>query len=380
MTDGNPMGMKANSPPELDLHETRRRQQRVLLALSAHGIDRLVVTSHDHVQYLTGYRPHRLLHAAACLDAKGQCTLVAPQGQPNEGAVDRWIPYEPQWRSTLRQDQIADALECLKREVGLEGRGKLGIERTQAAVALVLGDHDSRLVDVEPLLWQIRRFKHADELLMMQHAIRSTGAMYARAREVLRPGMSELEMYSELHSAAVASLGEPPLTLGNDFQSNSPGGPPRPRPVEAGELLILDLGPSYRGYHADNCRTLAVGGQPSETQLQAWRAVVAVLEMVEQTVKPGVSCRGLFQEAQRMLDEYRPDAFFHHLGHGFGLYPHEAPHLNPHWDDYFEEGDCFTAEPGVYHETLRAGIRLEQNYRVTADGVERLTDFPLELT
>ena len=80
-----------------------------------------------------------------------------------------------------------------------------------------------------------------------------------------------------------------------------------------------------------------------------------------------------------MLDEYRPDAFSHHLGHGFGLYPHTAPHLNPHWDDTFEEGDTFTAEPGLYAEELRAGIRLEQNYIVTSDGVEKMTNFSLEM-
>ena len=67
------------------------------------------------------------------------------------------------------------------------------------------------------------------------------------------------------------------------------------------------------------------------------------------------------------------------LGHGFGLFPHETPHLNPRWDDAFEEGDVFAAEPGLYGPELKAGIRLEQNYRLTADGVERLTSFPLEL-
>ena len=53
--------------------------------------------------------------------------------------------------------------------------------------------------------------------------------------------------------------------------------------------------------------------------------------------------------------------------------------MNPHWDDTFEEGDVFTAEPGLYGPELEAGIRLEQNYRVTAEGVERLTSHPLDL-
>ena len=173
--------------------------------------------------------------------------------------------------------------------------------------------------------------------------------------------------------------GEPLTAIGNDYQCNSPGGTPRTRVAQAGELFILDLGPAYRGYYADNCRTIAVNGAPTDEQMRAWRAIVAVLEMVEASAKPGVSCRQFFMRAQEMLDEYQPRAFSHHLGHGFGLYPHEAPHLNPNWDDVFEEGDIFTAEPGLYTPQLRAGIRLEQNYRVNSNGVERLTNFSLEL-
>ena len=61
------------------------------------------------------------------------------------------------------------------------------------------------------------------------------------------------------------------------------------------------------------------------------------------------------------------------------MFPHEAPHLNPQWDDTFEVGDTFTAEPGLYTPQLAAGIRLEQKYLVVECGVERLTNFPLRL-
>ena len=72
-------------------------------------------------------------------------------------------------------------------------------------------------------------------------------------------------------------------------------------------------------------------------------------------------------------------AFGHSLGHGVGLAPHEGPHLNPRWDDVFAEGDFFAAEPGLYHDSLRHGVRLEENYVVTTDGVRRLTDYRLDL-
>ena len=143
--------------------------------------------------------------------------------------------------------------------------------------------------------------------------------------------------------------------------------------------MILDLGPAYRGYHADNCRTFSVDGQPTKIQQCARRVILDVFDIVRSNVRPGSSCRDLFRQCKSLLDEFAVDAFFHHLGHGVGLFPHEAPHLNPHWDDTFQIGDVFTVEPGLYHDDLKAGIRIEENYLVTDNGVQQLTSTPTEL-
>lgn len=364
----------------------RNRQRRVVAIMERMDVDQVLLTRPEHVQYLTGFRPHRLMSAAVILGRDGHCTLVAPNQTPEAAAADEFLVFPAQFRATLRQDQlraIGEAIEAspiLRAEAGSR-RCRIGIEYSQAAEyprqALASGKQ-AEWIDVESELWNLRRRKDRDELALIRRAIDCTHSMYQRAREILRPGISELDVYGALHAAAVGQAGEPLLDLGNDFQCNSPGGPPRARGAGAGELYILDLGVSYRGYYSDNCRTFAIG-QPTDLQLQAWQAVVAVLEMVERTVRPGVRCRDLFCEAQAMLDAVRPDAFFHHLGHGIGLYPHEAPHLNPHWDDVFQEGEVFTAEPGLYWPELRAGIRIEDDYLVTAQGVERLTNFPREL-
>jgi Xaa-Pro aminopeptidase len=96
-------------------------------------------------------------------------------------------------------------------------------------------------------------------------------------------------------------------------------------------------------------------------------------------VRPGLSCQKLFDEAQKHLDKSLPWIFDHHLGHGVGLAPQEGPHLNPCWEDTLAEGDFIAVEPGLYHEELRTGVRLEQNFLVTAAGVQLMTDWPLEL-
>jgi Xaa-Pro aminopeptidase len=198
----------------------------------------------------------------------------------------------------------------------------------------------AQFFDMEPDLYMLRRRKDPDELARLRKAIAGTHRMYARAREMIRPGSSDLDMFND-----------------------------------------LDLGPAFRGYFADNCRTFAVT-KADENQQTAWSHVCRVLAHVERTVRPGKSCRELFQEACEILKEAPIGVFDHHLGHGIGLFPHEAPHLNPNWpnwDDVFQQGDVFTAEPGLYAPELRAGMRLENDYLVTASGVELLSDFPLEL-
>jgi Xaa-Pro aminopeptidase len=143
--------------------------------------------------------------------------------------------------------------------------------------------------------------------------------------------------------------------------------------------MILDLGVGFRGYYSDNARAIAVGGEPSAAQHRAWNTIVEVFLMFQSTARPGMRCRELFDSAQQALNAHKPWVFNHHLGHGVGLAPHEGPHLNPKWDDTLVEGDFIAVEPGVYHDELCAGIRLEQNYLVTSNGVQLLTDWPLKL-
>lgn len=369
--------------PQLDLTWCRKRQQRLCSQLAEQSIDLAVFTSHENIQYFTGFRPHRLMQAVVCLEADNTCTLIAPNAAPDHAATDHVYTFEAQWHATLRQEQPAVAADLLADSITRRPQ-RIGIACSESNAHLLRSFSMARhtpenVVDLDQMVWSLRRHKDPDEVAMIRRAIDCTEAMYERARRIIRPGITELEVFSELHAAAVDVAGEPLLALGNDFQCCSPGGPPRSRAAQDGELYILDLGPCCRGYYADNCRTIAVSGTPTDEQQQAWEAIVSVLDMVEQNARPGRSCQELFGEAKRTLDAHRPDAFTHHLGHGFGLFPHTAPHLNPHWDDRFEVGDTFTAEPGLYTDDLKAGIRLEQNYLVTENGVERLTQFSLEL-
>ncbi len=368
--------------PELSGEYCRGRQQRLLELMQQQEIDVAILVRPEHVQWLTGPFVPRLFSAAVALDSAGHCTVVFPEeGVADPVAADEVLHYEAQWLATLRNDQPQVVATTLLKALGRTAIGetkRVGVEFASCGHYLTSAIR-GELVDVEQNLFVLRRRKDPDELACIRLAIDATAAMYERAREVIRPGVNELEVFNQLQAAAIETLGEATTATGNDYACGVPGGPARNREIEDGELYILDLGPAYRGYYADNCRAIAVNGKPSELQQRAWQEIAAIFPLVEEKVRPGVRCRELFDEVLGRMEAFQPGGFSHHLGHGIGLYPHEAPHLNPNWDDRFEIGDVFTVEPGLYSDELRGGIRLENNYLITEDGVELLSNFTLAL-
>lgn len=335
----------------------------------------------ESIQWLTGAYVGPLFHPTAAIDDEGHVTLILPSRKVETPAVaDKVVGYEEKRLSTMRDacdqrlDSVAKLLDSISKVKSSE---RVACELSVAPQPLT-GSLPNELIDFDAVMFRLRRRKDADELAMMARGNLANEAMYARAREVIEPGLNELDLYSELHRVAVATLGEPLTYFGQDFRCNARGGAPRDRRAEEGELWILDLGVGYRGYFTDNARTLAVG-TPTDAQSAAHASLSAIFPMIESTVRPGVRCKEVFERSVEMLADCQPGVFNHHLGHGVGLAPHEAPRLNPNWDDTFEVGDFFTVEPGLYHDDLRHGLRLEQNYVVTDDGVTLVTDWPLAM-
>ncbi|WP_425398079.1 M24 family metallopeptidase [Aeoliella sp.] len=364
--------------PSLTTEGCLARRQLLLAAMAELGLDRVIFTRGESINWLTGVHLGPLFTPTAALDADGRLTLVLPVRKIDTPAVaDVVAGYEAKWHSTMRNNQPQASLVALGEAVG-SGAKKLGGEFSVFPQYLA-ADAGSHWTDIEPTMFRLRRQKHADELAMMAFANQANRKMYDRARQIVQPGVNEIDVFNELQTVAVRELGEPLTYIGQDFRAAARGGPPRDREAQAGEMYIFDLGVGYRGYYTDNARTLSVDGNPTDQQVAAHSKLCEVFPLVESEVRPGVSCKAVFQQVQELLDASKLGTFNHHLGHGVGLAPHEGPHLNPYWDDTFAVGDYFTAEPGLYADDLNAGFRLEQNYVVTETGVELVTDWPLEM-
>ena len=372
-----------NGIPLLDLDTCRVRQRRLRERLAPAAPDLVVLTSPEHVQYLTGHRwDYRWGRAPlAAIDAAGELLLVCPDKVVDAAAADDVRTYESKWRSTLRLDQRQASAAVLAD--WLSGRTpprRVALEYSACCPHVTRLFPAAELVDVDPLLWDLRRRKDADELGLLRRATDATGAMYRTARAMIEPGVSELAVFSALQGAAVEACGEMLTDTGNDYASGVRGGAPRARGARAGELYILDLGPAYRGYFSDNARTVSVDRRPTDPQAAACERVCGAFQIVERMGRPGVSCRDIYAEVHAWLNGVPSlGSWNSHLGHGIGLFVHETPHLNPSWDDTLEEGDVIAVEPALYGPDLGVGIRIENDYLVTPTGLELLSPFPLGL-
>ena len=372
--------MMNGSAPLLDLQACRARQARLRRRMADRGLDAVIVVAPEHVQYFTGHRWDFRFAPVAAILAGGETLLVCPDKPVEEAAATEVRTYAAKRRSTLRTDQRQASSEVLGEWLSTRGGLRsVGVEFSACPPAVTRLLDDAATVDVDPDLLNLRRRKDPDELVLLRQAIAATGRMYEAARARIGPGVSELEIFSALQAAAVEACGEMLTGTGNDYACGVRGGPPRQRPCSAGDLYILDLGPAYRGYFGDTSRTFAVDGRPTDQQLAAWRHVCEALAIVERRARPGVRCRDIYAEVHAWLATAPVGSWSSHLGHGIGLFVHETPHLNPEWDDVLEEGDVIAVEPALYDPALRCGMRIENDYLVTAAGLELLSPFPLDL-
>jgi len=328
-----------------------------------------------YIHGLSGYwHGQPLTPVALLVRGDGDTVLVTHEESAMAPAADEIAIYTTNDFCTLRPNLSAEVTGILN--PFLQGLRRIGVEQ-QVPAALIEGP---LCRDISHDYQTLRRRKDEDEVAALVFTIECADKAYAEARRMLRPGIEEVAIMAAMLETATYAAGEFLSGWGQDFQSGKPGGLARPRrSVEAGELIPLDIGVGVRGYRCDLCRTFSVDGAPTSEQSAAQARVIAVMKFGESFLKPGQSCRAMFEAVKGELEGWHGYTFFHHAGHGIGLDAHEVPRINPAWDGTFEVGDVVAFEPGLYGDKLRAGIRLENNYLITADGFRQLSHYPLDL-
>jgi Xaa-Pro dipeptidase len=230
---------------------------------------------------------------------------------------------------------------------------------------------------------QMRRRKDEDEIELLQTCIRAAEAGHAWARRIVRPGMTELEVYSGISAACTAAAERPVIVYGDFAVSPGParrGGPPTSRVLRSGDTLILDFSVVVDGYRGDFTNTLVVGGQPSEGQRRLFDACRSALAAAEQKLRAGTRCQAVYDAVRDTFAAVGlADHFPHHAGHGLGLAHPESPYLVRHSTEELAAGNVVAVEPGLYVEGV-GGIRIEHNYLIAADGFDRMSRHEIALT
>jgi Xaa-Pro aminopeptidase len=237
-------------PYAVDLDACRSRQRRLLEAVEPLEVDLILLTRRESVQWLAGARIPEPFETVAAMTREGHVTLALPDRLlETAAAVDERVAYEAKWHSTNRDEQRAASSEAIRPKIKKPKRVACEFETFSPYLCL---EWNVPLVEIDGIMFDLRRRKDADELRMLARANDANRAMYEHGRRIVQPGVNELDIYSELQAVAVRTLGEPLTYFGQDFRGGDKGGPPRNRKLESGEVIILDLGVGFRGYYSDN--------------------------------------------------------------------------------------------------------------------------------
>nr|WP_275586425.1 M24 family metallopeptidase [Geodermatophilus normandii] len=206
--------------------------------------------------------------------------------------------------------------------------------------------------------------------------------VHARMGEWLRVGRTEAEVGADIAAAILAEghVGVDFTIVGSGPNGASPHHELSDRVVEAGDLVVVDIGgETATGYRSDCTRTYAVGGEP-DAEVAEWYAVLQeAQDAAVAAVRPGVTAEEVDAVARdRITAAGWGEHFIHRTGHGIGLDTHEAPYIVAGNDLPLESGMAFSVEPGIYLAG-RCGARIEDIVVCTDDGVRTLNEGPREL-
>ncbi len=238
------------------------------------------------------------------------------------------------------------------------------------------------------IMKELRSIKTVQEIEVIQKAINITNVTFRRLLNFIRPGVMEYEIEAEIYHSflsqratgpaygSIIASGDRARTL--HYVSNN-------QECRDGELLLMDFGAEYGGYCADLTRTVPVNGKFSRRQRTVYNACLHLHDYAKSIIKPGISIVdytekvgeeasrqflkiGLLKKSDVKNEDPENRAYrkylYHGISHHLGVDVHDlGTRTAP-----IKAGMVFTAEPGIYIEEERLGVRIENNLWITRNG------------
>ncbi len=361
-----------------------KRERRIQEYLAEKNLNCTIITSPQHIFYLSGYLPNVDYPCALLIPKDGTKVLVISEselgclnGKRTFPEIKIYLDYSIRQRIDVSLNFLKVIKDVLKRF--LKKRNIIGIEGLNFtynfADEIVREFPNTELNDISCVLMQMRVIKSAEELGLIKKAVKIADLGQKVVKENLRESISELELYIKIKSEMEASVGEP-IKLRADLISGSRtelmGGKPSLKKIEIGDLVITDLSPEVGGYWGDTTTT-SVLGRPSKRQKEMLKIVLAALQEGIEEIQPGIKACVLDKVVRTFIEKAGYGKYFpHHTGHGIGLGHFESPLIIPGNNQELKEGMVFTIEPGIYLPRV-GGVRVEEDVLVTRSGAEVLS-------
>ncbi len=273
----------------------------------------------------------------------------------------------------VKQGLLKSALE----KAGKARIKKLAVEKSISLQHFIMLQEEfkNELIPVAGIVEELRKAKQDEEVKKLKKAFAIADDSFAKLMKVIKPGMTEVEVAAHLEFFMKSAGSDEPsfsTIIASGPNSACPHAQPSTRKLKKGEMVKIDFGAVFQGYHSDMTRTIFLG-KASEKFKKIYSIVHKAQEKAIRTLAAGVVCKDVDAAARAVIDAagYKEN-FGHGLGHSLGLEVHEAPSLSPKCEDIIEPGMAFTIEPGIYLPGW-GGIRIEDVFIVNKQGLLRLT-------
>jgi Xaa-Pro aminopeptidase len=409
-----PLHISAEPEPRLanqPLSEYKARRQRLVEA----GKDGVIVVGGAHeedfgdagrfrqnnyFQYLTGVETPRaiLLLAPKGLDGAREILFIPPRNPGSERWTGPQMGPGSEAETAFGVERVLPSTEFDKTIAKLVASEKIFStviprknDTTRARELLFVDQLRSLVVsgevrNVAPQINRLRQTKSDSEIALLQKAIDITGVAQTNLLRALRPGVFEYELEGEVLGAFLRGGAEResfPSIIGSGINATILHYDRNRKRVESGDLVVVDIGAEYSYYAADITRTYPASGRFTARQREIYDLVLEAQRRVAESVKPGQTVLGALTQATRAIFassplrakdergvEHTMDYFFiHATSHWLGMEVHDVgDYLHP-----LQPGDVFTIEPGIYIPSERIGVRIEDDYLVTSNGLRKLS-------